>query len=214
MKNLRKVLCAVLVGALVMGINTATVFAEEKVSNLKFEIENCNVSIIKSEGEDISYSYDTSKFDVNSTTEESTIVVTVKLKNGVSAGLMDRVIIYVPDKNYGKIFVESVSAGVTLPELNSDFDVTNNGGAVSFRMVSGYHKNFDCELTEGAGTLKIASGAKDYTVNLHITSSSVSVPSSFISYTSEQSNYHYTNGSGVAHFNITVTNSAFSIKDE
>lgn len=214
MKNLKRVVCIMLVGALVMGMTTGTVFAAGSISNLKFVIENCNISIIKSSETDITYSYDASKFDVTSIAEGTTMIITAKLRNGASAGLLDRVVIYVPEKDYNKIIVESVSAGVTLPELNSNFDVTSNGGSVSFRVMPNYNKSFNCELSGGAGTLKFASDAKDYTVNMFITSSSVSVPSSFTSYTSGQSAYQHINGSGVAQFDITATNSAFSIKCE
>lgn len=213
MLKFKRMLCmtVILIGVLFIGLRTEPVHAA-KTANLKFDIGNCNVSIVKASDNQISYSYDSRIFNVSEATIDSTKTITIKsIKE--SPGLLDRVIIYVPNHNYESISVDSYDAGVTLPEINTNFKVTNDGGAIGFTVPKGYNKTFECKISGGAGSFKFSSDANDYFLMLTAENSAVSVPSTFSKLNSEDI-YQYTNGKGTAKFSITAIDSSVSIKCE
>ncbi|ADO58139.1 hypothetical protein [Paenibacillus polymyxa] len=207
-----KKMCIVLCGFLLMGmpLGSSSNAASNDVKNINLTAINCNVTVTKTSASDFSYEYNKSLYTVTSTLSGYTIYITVKGKGSVN-GISDRVNILIPEKSYEKITVESTKAGVSLPELNTNLDITGvDGSSMSVRVPVGYSKAINYDNTKGSGSLTFSKGASDYTVTVKTTASALSVPAGWPLFRPNLT-YNYINGAGKAKINITLENSAFSI---
>lgn len=223
MKQVKKLISLILTSVFCIAVIVASinVSAKEgdvktiasKVQNLNLVAEGCNVHFDISPSGQIEYDYDKSKFDVTSSVSDSTTTIAAKKKSGVgSVGLMDMISIRIPNKTYNTITVDSTKAGITLPEMNVNFNVTSKGGSLSIPVPMNYNKTFNYTSVSGAGSIIFKKNAKNFKVFVKNNSSAVSIPKNWTSYT-PRSSYQYTSGNGAGVFVIDVSKSAFSINN-
>ncbi|AWB46544.1 hypothetical protein DCC85_21815 [Paenibacillus sp. CAA11] len=185
--------------------------APTEVSLLKLEAEDCNVRLGISHSKHIEYDYDKSKFEVSTNIKASTTTITAKKKAGAeSAGLLDMIVINIPKNKYDTVSVHSNQAGVSLPEMNVNFDLYSKKGALSVPVPLGYNKTLKYTLISGAGSIDFKQKAKDFKVSLDAEQSAVSVPKTWGTFHSG-STYKYTNGTGAGEFILQLKKSSLSI---
>lgn len=190
------------------------------VENIHFTITDCNVTIKTLSAAVISPSSNSNgfKYEIDEAVQKLTatengstmnieLVSTDKLSEKPTP---QRTIIYIPEQQYKKITVVGNSAGISVPALNADFEITNNMGAVSISVSKGFDKSIDFKSIEGSGSLVLSPTADNYTINMTANTSAVSVPKEFPVYVF-QPRYEYVKGLGAAKINLDLQGSAFAI---
>ncbi len=181
------------------------------ISNLKVLAEKCNVYIGFSDNNEYTYDYDTSKFNVTTTKNDSTIEITINPKTGASIDLMDGVAIYIPNQTYDTITAISEKAGLTLSEVNSNINLISNKGSTSLILPNNYDKIVNYTSISGSGGIKLNKDSTNYIISMKVSKSAVSIHEDFPQYIVGSSNYEYKNGDGTAKINIDIKSSSFTI---
>ena len=212
-QKMKKLFSGILSGILMVTMLSSTAFAAEtpSVDNIIFDVKSCNVTIEESTNDAFSYDYDSAKFDVNTSTKDSTMTIEVAHIEGVATELLDRVIIYIPNKEYDLITVNGDAAGVGLPKINANYDVNAINSAIRADIFEGYNKTMDINLETSSSSIDFLKGSKDFTLTIDPTFSSSCVVE-FPNFT-PMKKYSYTDGTGVAKINMTASMSSIKIKD-
>lgn len=177
-------------------------------NNLKITADNANVDVQLASNGQYSYDYDSSKFTVTTTTNESTFEITFSANLGAVIGFEDRVIVYIPDQTYELITGVCEKGGLYLPAVNANITVINNAGAASVRLPSDYSKTVNYTGVSGAGSL-VMNYNTDYTVNVKYSDSAISGLKDWPMFGSG-GDYNYTSGNETAKIKIDLEKCAFS----
>lgn len=198
-------------GIISVGLVTTSLAATDKVNveNIRLQAENCNVILDISTDGKFQYDYDETVFEITSRTDESTVSITAKLK--AKAQLMDTITIHIPDQEYKSITVDSKVAGVTIPTLNTNINVTSDKGAIGIKIPKSFNKTINYKATNSSGRISFNKDTINYTLKMTLQNSSIGLASYFPSYKVGNKNYEYKNGNGNAKINIDVKDSSFAI---
>ncbi len=180
-----------------------------KVNNIKLDINGCNIKVEKSANGKFEFDYDKNVFVVASEINKDTIVISVTVKADCSADLLDMIFIYIPDAAYDNVTVKGYKSGISLPELNTNMKLTIDYGAMSCYVPKGFSKNITFKATNSSGNITFSKQAKDYTLNVEKSDSSISVDDSFPQI--HENEYKYVNGNGAAKINLNLKDCAFSV---
>ncbi len=158
------------------------------------------------------YEYDKNEYAVTTTTNGSTFEIKVTDRKPETNN-EDNVIVYIPDQSYGLITGVSEGSSLILPAINANITVTSNASSVMASLPSDYNKTLNYTGNTSSCSLSMG-GVHDFAVNAKISTSSVSVPSSWPAYDMLSTSYDYTSGNGTSKINIDVTSSSFVFSDE
>lgn len=200
----------ILAAALLSGFTTVKKPEDSSIQNLSLTVSNSNVIVKISETGEFKYEIDETIYKLTATQNGSTFSIDLKLTGKPKKG-MNMATVFLPNQQYDKVTVMGNHAGIKLPALNADLDITNNGGAVSLNVPQEFDKNMDVSFVNGAGALNLSLLADDYTVNIKQKKSAVGVPAEFPSYMARPE-YQYVKGNGKAKINLDLQSSAFSIR--
>lgn len=207
---LKIILCIVITLSIVSPVAPANVSAAEKV-NLNITASNCNVTVRCSNTGKYKYEYDASKFIVTKNKKGPTINITIKAKKDASIELMDQVSIFVPKQAYNKITAVSNKAGLSLPKLNANYDITSNEGAVSVTVPKNFNKTVKYTGYKSSGGIDMRSITSDFKITMKIDTSAISLPKDFPKYKIGSKDYMYQTKKGTAKFIIDIHNCSFTI---
>lgn len=213
MFNTKKIFGILLSGIMLISMVTISLAAVDKanIENITLKTENCNVYIDISTNGKFLYEYDKSIFEITSQTDGSTVKIMAKLKANVNVELTDMITIHIPDQEYETITVESKSAGVTIPMLNTNINVVNDKGAVGIKIPENFDKTVNYKATNASGSINFEEDIINYTLKMEVKNSSINLANYFPSYKNGSNHYEYKNGNGNAMINIDVKNSSFAI---
>lgn len=184
----------------------------KNVSNLKITVEGVPVEVRLTSDGQYSYEYNKDEYAVKTTTNGSTFEIKVTdITPEVNSKNQTNVVVYIPDQSYTLITGVSEGSSLILPAINVNITVTSNASSVAINLPSDYNKALN--YTGNASSCSLAmSDINDFAVNAKISTSAVSVPSSWPAYDMLSSNYNYTGGNGTAKINIDVTSSSFTFE--
>lgn len=179
----------------------------ETVSDLKITAENVPVEVRLTSNGQYRYEYNKDEYTVTTTTNGSTFEIKVTdITPEIDSG--NNVVVYIPNQSYTLITGISEGSSLILPAINVNITVTSNASSVIITLPSDYNKTLNYMGNVSSCSLSM-SAINDFAVSAKISTSSVSVPSSWPAYDMLNSNYNYTGGNGAAKINIDVTNSSF-----
>lgn len=186
---------------------------ENSMSTVTIEGVDCNITVEESDNDNFQYNYDTNIFQVSTTkstlNDVDDIKITIKTKENAEPQFTDRVYIYIPTNKISKLDVISSKAAIGLAKINTELNIQNNEGVVSFYAFQGLTNDINYTSQNGVGQLKIVKGASDYFFNLTNDASTVSIP--FPDYKSFSSSYTHKEGEGSVDINIDLQESVFSV---
>ena len=198
--------------AIVNGKCNLTAAANE-AGNLRLIAKDCNVRVVASNSSQIKYDYDKAKFSITTSDSGETTNISVQKKFGrSSAGSSNMISIYIPDNHYKTIIVDSEKAGISLPELNVNFNLTSKNGALSIAIPADYNKTIRLNMINGSGSMSFKQSDKNFRVSVKNDTSAVAIPKNWPAYHAN-SNYSYSRGTGAGSFVISLKNTAFAISD-
>lgn len=198
--------------ALVNGKNSLAA-AASKAENLHLVAKACNVRFVVSKSSSIKYDYDYSKFSVTTSISGATTNITANKKPGSGSIGSNKIIsIDIPDNQYKAITVESENAGVALPELNVNFNLTSQNGSFSVDVPESYSKTTRLKLINGAGSICLKQVDKNFSVSVKRNNSALSIPENW-PVCRPNADYSYKHGTGTGMFVMDLKNSAFAISN-
>ena len=179
------------------------------VSDLKITAEGAPVEVRLASDGQYSYEYNKDEYAVTATTNGSTFEIkATDITPEVHSGNQINVVVYIPNQRYTLITCVSEESSLILPVINANITVTSNASSVIITLPSDYNKTLN--YTGNASSCSLfTSNINDFAVSANISTSSVSVPSSWPAYDMLSSNYNYTDGNGTAKINIDVTSGSF-----
>lgn len=189
------------------------------VENINLTVTGCNVMVktlssnvigSSSAKDGFRYEIDETIHKLTATQNGDTMTIELKSTGKSNEGFTDMAVIFIPEQQYSKITVEGNNAGVSLPPLNTDYDLKSNNGAMSVRVTKDFNKTIDFASTGGSGSLILSSSADNYTLNMIGEKSAISVSPKLPKYTF-QPNYKYVKGNGKATINLNIAKSSFSV---
>ncbi|WP_334073944.1 MULTISPECIES: M56 family metallopeptidase [Paenibacillus] len=184
-----------------------------RAETLELAAENCNVLVQISRGEQLSVDYNAKVMNVVQNAKNSATQISIRPKQGVSTEDIDMVTLNIPSQKFRTITVNGNKAGISLPAVNADLNLTSNEGSMSAILPKGFNKTIKFELKNGAGSLHIDQGASNYKLSMGIKESALTIPDSLPGYKHGASSYTYTSGNGKAQVDVTISGSAFSVAD-
>jgi len=180
----------------------------ESPDKINLTVDSCNVRVEISESNQFEYIYDAGKYSLTATGLDGALTIDIS-KTANAVGLMDMVIIKIPAKDYDKIVVKGVKSGIALPEgINANFDISNDGGAISIGIAKGFTKNIDLTCNGGSGAVVFNKDATDYTLTVNPKASAVAI--TFPNFIPNQQ-YVRSIGNGKAKIILNIESSSFSI---
>ncbi|WP_425448407.1 hypothetical protein [Dethiothermospora halolimnae] len=183
---------------------------ENSISTVTIEGIDCNITVEESDNDNFQYNYDTNIFQVSTTKSTlDDVKITIKTKENAEPQFNDRVYIYIPTNKISKLDVISSNAAIGLAKINTELNIQNNEGVVSFYAFQGLTNDINYTSQNGVGTLKIVKEANNYSFNLTNDASVVSIP--FSDYKSFSSRYIHKEGEGSVDINIDLQESVFSL---
>ena len=185
---------------------------EETVDGLKITAEGVPVEVRFASDGQYRCEYDKNEYAVTTTTNGSTFEIKVTDRKPETNN-DDNVVVYILDQSYGLITGVSEGSSLILPAINANITVTSNASSVMASLPSDYNKTLNYTGNTSSCSLSMG-GVHDFAVNAKISTSSVSVPSSWPAYDMLSTSYDYTSGNGTAKINIDVTSSSFVFSDE
>lgn len=88
--------------------------------------------------------------------------------------------------------------------------MTNTKGAMSISISEDFCRTLNFSMKEGSGSVQLSPSADDFTLNMKVKQSAVSVSPEMPSYT-YQPEYEYVKGDGTARINLNIEKSSFSV---
>lgn len=221
----RGILTTIILLVMVILASTLVGFTAEKsgkaslVENVNLTITGCNVMVktlssnvigASSAKDGFRYEIDEAIHKLTATRNGSTMNIELKSTGKSSGSFTDMAIIFIPEQQYSNITVIGNDAGVSLPPLNANINMTSNNGAMSIGVSKEFNKTIDFTNTSGSGSLVLSSLADNYTLNMTGKDSAISVSPKLPKYTF-QPNYKYVKGNSKATINLNISKSSFSI---
>lgn len=207
------VLFTVLGAGSLVGFSAAGKDPEAAKENLEINVKEANVIIKTSDDGEFKYDINEAIHKLTTVQDGATLIITLESTGAENNSGMDMDVIYVPDASYGTVTVNAEQAGVSLPSLDADFEITGSGSAVSARVSESFNRNIKLTLEESSGSLVIDPAARNYTLSLDAEGSAISMADSFPEY-NYPPNYQYVTGNGQARINLSIRESAFSVNIE
>ncbi|MCA1291699.1 M56 family metallopeptidase [Paenibacillus sp. alder61] len=185
-----------------------------KAEALEVVVENCNVRVQLASDQKLSFVSDAEFIEVVQNTKKTTTQITIRPKRGQSAtDAADMVTLLVPEQKYKTVTVKGDKAGISLPALNADLDLTIIDGSLSAVLPKGFANTLKMAVENGAGSLHIDQGASNYKLSMGIKESALTIPEQFPGYKHGASSFTYKSGKGKAQVQVDLSGSAFSISD-
>lgn len=185
-----------------------------KAEALEVVVENCNVRVQLASDQKLSFVSDAEFIEVVQSTKKTTTQITIRPKRGQSAtDAADMVTLLVPEQKYKTVTVKGDKAGISLPALNADLDLTVIDGSLSAVLPKGFANTLKMAIENGAGSLHIDQGASNYKLSMGIKESALTIPEQFPGYKQGASSFTYKSGKGKAQVQVDLSGSAFSISD-
>jgi hypothetical protein len=190
-------------------MNTPVFATDEKT--LAIVATDCNIRLIESDTDTIKYYFDKDLFSVTKKTSGDTTTINATIKPGAVTDFDDKIETAIPSDMFTAISADIKRAGLVLPTLNIDYDIVSDNGAISFSPPKDYDKAFAVNLKNSSGSLVLDKAATDFKVSIDAEQSAVSVPKTWSKF-SPKTEYSYTSGDGNAEFDITLSGSSFTVK--
>lgn len=180
-------------------------------AQLRLDVSGCNVRFELTDAS--AFAYEVDEKDCTVTTQESGKVTTLTVTALVpdQKGAMN--VIRIPKSMFSSIVLVGRDAGVSLPALDVDYDITMDDGAIGVSLPLGYSKTLRYKASDSAASLNLAPGATDYSLALHNTDCAVSLPTAWGGHP-HQMPYTRVQGNGAAQLELTMKDCAFTITEE
>ena len=191
--------------------NLADTTKSHVISNINLTAEDSNIVIKKSSDENFRMDYDKTIYNVKNQKSETSVVISINSKLDNMSSIFDKVIIYVPECSLNSITVKNNNSGLDIQEINANFNLDCESGALSVSLPRDFSKSIDLHCVDSSGNLEFYEDSKNYTLNIASKDSSITVPSNFPIF-NNGTKYRYTNGNGNAKISVDSKDSAFSIK--
>lgn len=186
-------------------------------AQLRLKVTDCNVRFELTDGDAFEHEVDEKTCTVASQVAGKVTTLTVtsppSYRNSTAIQYEPIRIVRIPKSMFSSIVLEGEDAGVSLPALDVDYDITMEDGAVGISLPRGYTKTLRYTATDSAASLNLKPGTTDYSLTLNSTDSAVSLPAGWEAY-QHQPSYTRVQGSGAAQLELTIQDSAFTITEE
>lgn len=194
-------------------------FSDTTIDQINLTVTSCNVIVKIRSSNTVNGTENSNEFlyEIDETIQElttdqdgSTINIDLKSTGKPGKNMTDMAILYIPEAEYRKITVTGNKAGISLPPLNTDFQVTCSNSATSLRVPQNFNKTMDFTTTASSGVLVISPYADNFTLNINAKGSAIAVSPEMPMYI-YQPEYEYIKGDGAAKISLNIDESSFSV---
>lgn len=216
---MKKGIIALLGGALAMGVifSSGSVIASESKSlqenKLEISTSGGNIDFKATCEENILFTYDKDKYEVDIITEENKQIINITVKDNAEIIFSDRCVVSVPD-NISDISIVSDKSGIYLTDIDANIDVDCNYGAASIEAPKNYDKKINYILKYGSGKIAVKD-VGDYTISGTIAATTVSAPKKydFKKVYGKKESCYYKKGEGTAPISIDIEKGTIKFED-
>lgn len=186
------------------------------IKNINLNIKNTNIIVKFSFSNEFVYDYDKSTHSINSYINNSNIEINIDKINQTSNNsnniITNMIILYIPNQAYNQININANGSGVSLPQLNADFNIVSDNGSIGIQVPENFNKKLNLKLFNGSGSLNINPNTNNYGIKILSNSCAISMPSNFPSY-NHQKTWEYTKGVNNANISLDLSKCSFAINE-